>query len=148
MGINYYLKKKNHLTGAADRYDTGLHIGQSSYGWAFALHVVPGIAESLADWKDLWSCRHFVIVDEWGKRVSKEEMLSIVTERGTLSPEHEYSGLKRRDPEIPKDEWDPKTHLHRHVPEFNHAIKYNQEFREYNKINWGEGYDLLVGEWS
>lgn len=147
MGTNYYLKKKNHLTDAVDRYDTGLHIGKSSYGWAFSLHVVPGIAESLADWKDLWSCRHFVIVDEYGERVSKEEMLSIVTERGTLSPEHKYSGLKRRLPEIPKDEWDNETHLRRHVPEFRYDERGNVEYKELNKINWGEGYDLLVGEW-
>jgi len=148
MGTNYYLKKKNHLTDAADRYDTGLHIGKSSYGWAFSLHVVPGIAESLADWKDLWSCRHFVIVDEYGERVSKEEMLSIVTERGKLSPEHKYSGLKRRLPEIPADEWDKETHLRRHVPEFRYDERANSNYKELNKINWGLAYDLLVGEWS
>lgn len=148
MGMNYYLKKKNLVKDEPELYDTGLHIGKSSYGWAFSLHVVPGIAESLEDWKTLWSCRHFVIVDEEGERVSPKGMLSIVTERGALSPTHRYSGLKRRLPEIPKDEWDKETHLRRHIPEFNYAVKCNEFRREYNRINWGEGYDLLVGEWS
>jgi hypothetical protein len=148
MGINYYLKKKNHLADAAARHGTGLHIGQSAYGWAFSLHVVPGIAENLEDWKDLWSSRPFVIVDEYGNKVSKEEMLSIVTERGTLSPEHEYSSHKRRSPEIPKDEWDKDTHLRRHIPEVRADERGCVEYKELNKINWGLGYDLLVGEWS
>ena len=147
MGTNYYLRKKNYKDNRFDRSDIGLHIGKSSDGWSFSLHVVPGVAENLEDWKVLWSCRPFVIVDEYGTQVSKEEMLSIVTERGKLSPEHKYSGLKRRLPEIPEDEWDQKTHLRRHIPEFNYAVKCNEFRREYNKINWGEGYDLLVGEW-
>jgi hypothetical protein len=109
--------------------------------------VVPGIAENLEDWKVLWSCRPFVIVDEYGNKVSKEEMLSIVTERGKLSPEHKYSGLKRRLPEIPEDEWDKETHLRRHVPEFRYDERGNVDYKELNKINWGLGYDYLVGDW-
>lgn len=147
MGTNYYLRKKNYLENRYDRSDAGFHIGKSSFGWAFSLHVVPGIAESLEDWKVLWSSEPFIIVDEYGAEVPKEEMLSIITERGKLSPEHNYSGLKRRLPEIPEEEWDQKTHLRRHIQEFHHAERGNEDFKELNKINWGEGYDLLVGDW-
>lgn len=147
MGTNYYLRKKNYKDNRFDHSDLGLHIGKSSYGWSFSLHVVPGIAENLEDWKVLWSSRPFVIVDEYGTTVSKEEMLSIVTERGKLSPEHNYSRLKRRHPDIPEDEWDKETHLRRHVPEFRHDERGNVDYKELNKINWGLGYDLLVGEW-
>lgn len=67
MGTNYYLRKKDYKDNRFDRSDLGLHIGMSSYGWSFLLHVVPGIAENLEDWKALWSCRPFVIVDEYGR---------------------------------------------------------------------------------
>ena len=148
MGTNYYLRKKNYKDNRFDRSDIGLHIGKSSYGWSFSLHVIPGIAENLEDWEVLWSSRPFVIVDEYGNKVSKEEMLSIVTERGKLSPEHKYSGLKRRHPDIPEDEWDKGTHLRRHIPEFRYDERGNADYKELNKINWGLGYDLLVGDWS
>jgi len=109
--------------------------------------VIPGIAESLDDWRKLWNSRRFVIEDEYGERISKKEMLSIITERGKLSPEHKYSGTKSRLPDVPLDEWDQKTHLHRHVPEIRHDEMGNVEYKELNKINWGLGYDLMVGEW-
>ena len=148
MGTNYYLVKRSLVGNWPDRSDAGIHIGKSSYGWTFSLHAVPGIAESLEDWKVLWSSEPFIIVDEYGTEVSREEMLSIITERGKLSSEHKYSGLKRRLPEIPEEEWDQKTHLRRHILEFRHAERGNEDFKELNKINWGEGYDLLVGDWS
>jgi hypothetical protein len=147
MGLNFYLRKKNYKNNRYERSGVGLHIGKSSFGWAFSLHAIPGIAETLDDWKALWSSRLFVIVDEYGNRVSKEEMLSVITERGKLSPTHKYS-TGRRDPETPKDEWDKTTHLHRHIPEFRHDERGFAEFNELNKINWGEAYDILVGEWS
>lgn len=59
-----------------------LHIGKSSYGWHFSLcgYRELGI-NSLDDWKKLFDDPSITIEDEYGDVISKEEMLSIITER-------------------------------------------------------------------
>ena len=59
-----------------------LHIGKSSAGWAFALHVIPeeGL-NSLDDWRARWSLPGARIVSEDGEGVSFEEMERVITER-------------------------------------------------------------------
>jgi len=51
-------------------------------GWVFALQVYPddGINE-LSDWVARWSKLGVVIKDEYGKVVTPEEMLRVITER-------------------------------------------------------------------
>jgi hypothetical protein len=76
MGTNYYHKRK----GKKKR-----HIGKSSGGWCFSLHVIPekGI-ESLEDWKK--KLEKGKIVNEYGDTISLEEMLVIITERHWKRP--------------------------------------------------------------
>lgn len=83
MGTNYHW----HETGEREcpcckRTNESLHIGKSSWGWAFSLRVHPheGI-NNLDDWKVKWATPGSVIFDEYGAPVTVEEMLATITER-------------------------------------------------------------------
>jgi hypothetical protein len=59
-----------------------LHIGKSSGGWVFGLHVDPELGiNDLSDWVALWSKPGSKIVDEFGREVPPEEMLEVITKR-------------------------------------------------------------------
>lgn len=85
MGTNYYLYQATAPTcptcGHAPTSEP-LHIGKSSAGWCFALHVIPdeGI-NSLDDWKRAWNAAGAFIKDEYGDAVTGDEMLETITER-------------------------------------------------------------------
>lgn len=80
MGTNYYLKQ--NVCGHCQRGDGPLHIGKSSAGWAFSLHVdhQEGI-HGLEGWVKLFDEPENRIEDEYGTQVSKEEMLGIIRDR-------------------------------------------------------------------
>lgn len=78
MGTNYYL---HELPGSA-KYPRNLHIGKSSGGWAFALHVIPeDDINSLDDWRNLWNGPWTCIKNEYGDKVSPKELEVIITKR-------------------------------------------------------------------
>lgn len=83
MGTNYYFRRPltNHCEhcGRSDPPEK-LHIGKSSGGWCFSLHVHPerDIC-SLADWEVLWPSG--TIVNEYGDELSPGEMLQVITGR-------------------------------------------------------------------
>ena len=86
MGTNYYLKLD--ICEHCRRESEQLHIGKSSAGWCFSLHVRrPGVmwddvpAESLDDWRTLWSKPNTMIVDEYGDSIDPAEMERIITGR-------------------------------------------------------------------
>lgn len=77
MGTNYYLRKPCPHCGQSK---DDLHIGKSSGGWVFALHIIPEIGiHDLPDWRDRWGDGE--IVNEYGDIVSPEEMHNIITQR-------------------------------------------------------------------
>lgn len=80
MGTNYYLTVSpcKHC-GRADPDDV-LHIGKSSAGWCFSLHVIPerGL-NSLADWLNRFEIGE--IRDEYGHSVTPTEMFDVITVR-------------------------------------------------------------------
>jgi len=83
MGTNYYFHKPlENVCECCGRSDPPeiIHIGKSSWGWCFGLHVIPeeGIND-LPDWQSKWS--EGTIKNEYGDVIDKEEMLSIITER-------------------------------------------------------------------
>lgn len=84
MGTNFYWLKEEkppcECCGRPFEQDR-LHIGKSSAGWCFALHVVPedGI-HTLEDWRALLK-QPGRIEDEYGGAVSFEDMLARITER-------------------------------------------------------------------
>jgi len=85
MGTNFY-----HHTDTSnrcphcDRYDSGdvTHIGKSSCGWCFALHVTDEI-RSLDDWQREWA-KGGRIVDEYGAELTPDEMLDRIMNRDGL----------------------------------------------------------------
>lgn len=81
MGTNYYLHEKAPCP-TCGHGDDPLHIGKSSGGWCFALHVIPeqGI-NTLDDWVARWSVEGVSIQNEYEEAVTPAEMLKIITER-------------------------------------------------------------------
>ena len=83
MGMNYYWYEKPACPCCNRDFD-GIHIGKSSGGWYFSLHVDSGwedIPNSLEEWKMLFSTPGSVIKDEYGKIITVDEMLNIITNR-------------------------------------------------------------------
>lgn len=81
MGTNYYLESSPPCEKCGHAFERK-HIGKSSAGWVFALHVYPdeGISD-LPDWFDRWTAPGAIIVDEYGQNISPEKMLSAVLAR-------------------------------------------------------------------
>lgn len=71
-----------HMDEVNKVYFLELHIGKSSYGWHFGLCIYPELGiNSLQDWEKLFSSKKNVIVDEYGRTITKEEMLDTITNR-------------------------------------------------------------------
>jgi hypothetical protein len=83
MGTNFYFRKPlaNYCEhcGRSDP-PKELHIGKSSAGWCFGLHVYPeqGI-HTLGDWEAIWP--NGTIFDEYGDELSHSTMLQVITGR-------------------------------------------------------------------
>jgi len=79
MGTNYYWHNKKPCPTCGHE-DEPLHIGKSSAGWVFALHVYPdkGI-DDLQDWESRWG--EGEIRDEYGDTVSPDAMRAEITQR-------------------------------------------------------------------
>jgi len=85
MGTNYYLKSSP--CPHCGRAEEPLHIGKSSAGWCFSLHVIPeaGI-NSLDDWLNLFTIGSMEVYDEYGTQISKDEMVDVITNRSWIEP--------------------------------------------------------------
>lgn len=133
MGTNYYLlRDKCKCCGRAEK----LHIGKSSGGWCFGLHVKdPNTDEdlpaNLMEWEELF--KNNDIMDEYGKSITKEEMMEIITDR-------EFHGNHAHDPRFYIENAaiiGPNNLL-------RHKIAYG-----YSCIGHGSGtWDLIIGEFS
>lgn len=81
MGTNYYalIDVCEHCGRPKEK----LHIGKSSWGWCFGLHVIPenGL-NALDDWLELLKQDNCKIFNEYGELVSFQDLLAIITERG------------------------------------------------------------------
>jgi len=80
MGTNYYLQ--HGVCECCKKPDSTRHIGKSSGGWCFSLHVYPeeGI-NTLDDWKVLFRDPQSRIVDEYGQPEIMPSMLTIIENR-------------------------------------------------------------------
>jgi hypothetical protein len=126
MGTNYYLHKESTskcVTCKHDPHEEVLHIGKSSYGWCFSLHIIPerGI-NSLGDWIAEWGKPNTKILNEYDEEVLPEDMIKIITTRGP-------------------GRWCPDgMELHRHAP-------YHKD--NPGTVREGPGsYDLICGDFS
>lgn len=93
MGTNYYLvynEKIDSICPCCEHEITKykeLHLGKSSNGWTFALHVYP--EQGIHTWGDvLYEILHATgkggwIKDEYGTEVETDMFIDIVTERGS-----------------------------------------------------------------
>lgn len=91
MGTNYYLISTVDLPPCFERPQ--IHIGKSSGGWCFALHVYPNSARlphDLSQWMDLMEnlvrSRRARIEDEETTNLSVVEMRNIIVERSWTRP--------------------------------------------------------------
>lgn len=92
MGTNYYSVKRGAETLSSDDfwtlYDQGgddvLHIGKSSGGWCFSLHVIPerGIND-LWDWIAIVLDPDRIIIDEYRDTIEFNRLWSIITARSS-----------------------------------------------------------------
>lgn len=88
MGTNYYFTPAHagpcEHCGRSDSAEE-LHIGKSSAGWCFSLHVIPeeGIND-LEDWAKLFPTGK--IRDEYGQDILASEMVDIITKRSGRGP--------------------------------------------------------------
>jgi hypothetical protein len=81
MGMNYYLHE--NVCKHCGRGDpVPLHIGKSSAGWVFSLHVIPQIGiNDLVDWERRWSMLEVGIKNENGEVLSIKEMRQHICDR-------------------------------------------------------------------
>jgi hypothetical protein len=84
MGTNYYLKRDvcEHCGRAAET----LHIGKSSYGWCFGLHVDDEHElTTLGAWREAWAQPGTVIVDEYERPLTPDAMFECITDRAAYA---------------------------------------------------------------
>jgi hypothetical protein len=147
MGTNYYLHENvcEHCGRGDGR---PLHIGKSSGGWCFGLHVGEMISavhdfiriDGLDDWEELWSGPGAVIKDEYGDPCDPVDMKRIILERSSSRRERDYPNKWYAS----EDDFNEQNHaepgpngLSRHKIDGNHCIGH------------GNGtYDLITGEFS
>ena len=105
MGTNYYLIQKNtdrdescEVSKMLDPSHTLMHIGKSSGGWCFSLHVYPERQiHNWDNWKSflqteyLESEAEFVLVDEYYQSISLSYLFTVIEDRSnsTTWEEHE-----------------------------------------------------------
>lgn len=96
MGTNYYLliDQCPHCGRCDD--ENRLHIGKSSGGWCFSLHVMPERdINDLDDWLPLLNTGQ--IVNEYGDAVTIPEMLDVIRNRHWAGWEQRNWSLSYRD---------------------------------------------------
>jgi hypothetical protein len=80
MGTNYYARGVD-----SEGRSKVWHIGKSSAGWVFALHVISDEGLStLDDWKEFLEDKD--IRGEYNRIISLKELISVITERGRDEP--------------------------------------------------------------
>lgn len=81
MGTNYYWYEKAACPCCKRPFEP-LHIGKSSAGWCFSLHIYPEKnINNLDDWKLLLNQSESYILDEYNIPISFSEMVETITNR-------------------------------------------------------------------
>jgi hypothetical protein len=141
MGTNYYWEPQDPCSHCGRAYEQ-THIGKSSGGWCFSLHVAkPDCGwdehpKSLDEWREKWKTGR--IVNEYGEVVSVDEMLATITAR---------SWMAREDKPYGYENWGQFYAQNDAVPGPNNLFRHRVDGR--HCIGHGEGtWDLIVGEFS
>lgn len=143
MGTNYYWLNVENECDHCGRGDVveRLHIGKSSGGWCFGLHVHPnqGIND-LPDWEVRWASGGH-IENEYGERVDPAKMWSVIAER-----EWNRGGSGDETP-FGYASWDEFYRRNHAAPGPNGLVRHRIE--PGHCIGHGAGtWDLIVGEFS
>jgi hypothetical protein len=136
MGTNYYHHEKPPCPTCGHAEETR-HIGKSSAGWCFSLHIYPDAGiDNLAAWEARWSSG--VIKNEYGDTITPERMRQAITERGPgRSNDHPYGYA----------DWEQFHAMNRSQSGPNGLLRH--QIDERHCIGHGEGtWDLIVGEFS
>jgi hypothetical protein len=136
MGTNYYIKiDPCEKCGSSEQE---YHIGKSSGGWCFSLHVDPqNNIHILEDIMRLWEKN--IIKDEYGRTISPEEMLVIITKRGWHSED-------KRKP-FGYQSWDEFHKLNHSIRGPNNLLRHIIDGK--HCVGHGDGtYDYIIGEFS
>lgn len=139
MGTNYYLEGYKPRQLASEPCEQRLHIGKSSYGWCFALHVIPeqGILD-LSDWEVLFQSPDYSIHDEYGSLLQPYEMMEVIQNR-EMAPAGKSFQPQR------SDEWLARNF----AVEGPNGLARSKVSAESRCIGHGEGpWDLIEGEFS
>ena len=137
MGTNYYLQ--HGVCECCKKPDSTRHIGKSSGGWCFSLHVYPeeGI-NTLDDWKKLWAEENARIVNEYNELISMEDMLDTIINRQTG---------KRNDKPWGCSCWEEFHGKNYSMDGPNNLLRH--QILKGHCIGHGEGtWDYIVGEFS
>jgi hypothetical protein len=133
MGTNYYLHAPKCFHCGKEE-EPPIHLGKSSWGWCFSLHVSP--EDGIYCWEDIQQliedklCEEWRIENEYGDQIGLVDFVKVVTERSGAHPWDRYELLE------------------------NHAVQGPNNLARYAIDNWhcighGEGtYDYIIGEFS
>jgi len=156
MGTNYYWASESRCPTCGRLDHDPLHIGKSSGGWCFSLHVRrPEDAEwdqtpaDLKGWQELWASGG-EITDENGETLTVAQMLDWITKRGSNA-----DGICNTD-----RYWEGTFSPYRSAEEFhrlnhsqvwplgpNNLLRHQLDGR--HCIGHGEGpWDLIIGDFS
>ena len=145
MGTNHYLYPRPDCEHCGRPFER-LHIGKSSYGWCYSLHVIPeeGI-NTLQDWQALWEKPGALIRDEYGTVIEPSQMLDTIANR-SHNRKQSWEDDWWRHRHYYKDEED--FHRQNHSQRGPHFLLRHRNDGQHC-IGNGEGtYDYIVGEFS
>jgi hypothetical protein len=139
MGTNYYFYDKP-VRECCGRDFESRHIGKSSAGWCFSLHLIPedGI-NSLDDWRKLWSTPGSVIKNEYGEEVSVGDIEKTICQRSWNSTREYPNGRYKSEKEFLRENsaTEGPSGLVRHAIDGRHCVGH------------GEGtWDYIIGDFS
>jgi len=142
MGTNYYSVRRGFDYESAESFwdlrgtEDCIHIGKSSMGWCFSLHVVPELGiNNLEDWIRMFIEPDRIIINEYHDIVPFDKMMGVITQRSRPQP----------------NGWDAETMARNHAePGPNGLVRHSLDLeREYGCVGHGEGtYDYITGEFS
>lgn len=86
MGTNYYWREPNFTPDTNPDAEwgelKGRHIGKSSAGWCFSIHIYPeDNINNLSDWEELFFTTGSSIINEYGESISPIQMLKTIENR-------------------------------------------------------------------
>lgn len=135
MGTNYYAHVKGNPLLRWIVEPEKVHIGKSSGGWVFSLHVKQNVGDEFvstwADWKRVLQKKNVDIYDEYDQLIDKRTFFAVVEKRSWNRPVPDTFDYER-------------NHA---VPGPNGLIRHKVDGR--HCIGHGEGtWDYIIGEFS